>query len=363
MSKILVLNVGSTSIKYAVFDSESRVLLHREKLSSSGENSINQVFENLLNTAVIGSMDDITQVMHRVVFGGTKYTGVVEVVPEVLTELDVLSTNAPLHNPPALIVINYLHNKYPALKQVAVFDTAFHTTITPEYYLYGLPYAAYSDMGIRRFGFHGISYMGIAKQYKKGRVVACHLGGGASVCAMMDGRSVNCSMGYSPEEGLIMATRVGDIGAGALLQLMDLEQLDTSKARTLLNTQSGLLGISGTTGDMRELLSVSTTDAKALLAINMYVARVVHYIGGFVAQLGGLDTLVFSGGVGEGSGIIRDMVCQHLSYLGLELGGSNIEPESKTKDTIISAQSSQVQVAVVIAEEEKTMMDLAISAN
>jgi acetate kinase len=311
MSFILICNTGSTSIKVAVYDTTTDKLVFNKKISTNDTNH-SDVITQLLKEDL--SNYNFTKVVHRIVFGGEEFKKVTLLDDEVITKLIKLNEYAPLHNPPALSVIHATQQLI-LVDQYAVFDSAFHSTIKEHIYLYGLPYTAYTELGIRRFGFHGISYSDIASQYSTSRVIACHLGGGSSVCAIQNGESINTSMGFSPEEGLIMATRVGDIGAGALLKIMEDESLDTHKARDLVNTMSGLLGISGVSGDMKELLQSMESNLQVRLAIDMYVAKIISYVGSYVAQLGGLDTLVFTGGVGEGSEYIRNEIVSKLTYL------------------------------------------------
>lgn len=354
----LVLNVGSTSIKYAVLDGNKEYVV-QEKLSYTAETFLPIV------QSVVKKVEEyrITKILHRIVFGGEKYTQPTELTDAVVAELSDLGKFAPLHNPPALQVVTVLKKYFSDSLHIAIFDAAFHMTIPEARYLYALPYEAYEKYGIRRYGYHGISHSYIAKtiqklEPKKSRIISCHLGGGASVCAIQDGKSVATSMGFSPSEGLIMGTRAGDVGVEALSEYLQLKQ-GGMQFREVLHTQSGLLGISGLSGDMRQLLQAKNSNPKSSLALEMYVNSIVERIGAYSAILGGVDVLVFTGGVGEGSGYIRSEICRALSYLGVTLSSEkNINPEQKNTITAIQDVSQPVSIYVVPAREEVQMLEL-----
>lgn len=360
----LVFNVGSTSIKYKVFDSNKREVF-AQKIEYPVGFDVQTVFDTLLQRSIISDISDIMLVAHRVVFGGQKYIEPTLLTDEVITDLEKISEIAPLHNPPAINIIKQIRGIYPTLTQKAVFDSSFHHTLEPKSYLYGLSYEYYEKYGVRKYGFHGISHSHIAKKVEKLeqnsnlRIISCHLGGGCSLCAIKDGKSVDISMGFSPEEGLIMASRSGDVGAGALVYLQ--KKLDKSPDEMLeiLNHRSGLLGISGISADMRDLVHLQ--DPKAQLAVDMYCQNIAKYIGSFVPVLDGLDVLTFTGAVGEGSSIIREKVCEYLGYLGLELdtkvNQDNIEKHLEAK---ISKETSKVKVWVIPADEEIEILNQAL---
>jgi acetate kinase len=357
---ILVFNVGSTSIKYSLFD-ENKVKVLSQKLEYPKDFDVAIMFERLVVDRFISSISDIELVVHRIVFGGQKYTVPTLLTGEVIADLETMSEIAPLHNPPALHLIKQIRKLYPDLPQKAVFDTSFHQTLEPKTYLYGLPYQYYEQYGVRKHGFHGISHSYIAKKVEKLeknsnlRIVSCHLGGGCSVCAIKDGKSVDISMGFSPEEGLMMATRSGNVGAGAILYLQKKLHKTPDEMLDILNHQSGLLGISGTSGDMRDL--IHSSDPQAQLAVEMYCQNIAKYIGSFVPVLGGLDVLTFTGAVGEGSSAIRQKVCEYLGYLGVKLDTeTNQSNEEKHTEAKISSDISNVQVWVIPTDEEREMV-------
>ncbi|HEY6139438.1 MAG TPA: acetate/propionate family kinase [Thermoanaerobaculia bacterium] len=281
----------------------------------------------------------------RVVHGGSRFTAPVRVDDAVLAGIEELAELAPLHNPRSAATIEEARRSFPEVPIVAVFDTAFHQTLPPAAAEYAVP----RELGIRRFGFHGVSYSYLASQVRARRHVACHLGNGASVCAILDGRSVDTSMGFTPMEGLVMGTRAGDLDPGAILHLlrkgMGPEDLDA-----LLNERCGLLGVSGRSGDMRELeRAAAGGDERAALAIEMFTRRVAKYAGAYAAVLGGLDALTFTGGIGEHSWSVRADVCRSLAFLGVVLDEErNRAPAAG--DRCISRGA--VEVRVIPANEE-----------
>jgi acetate kinase len=350
----LVFNVGSTSIKYSLFN-VNKVKVLSEKIEYPENFNVSTVLDKLISGKFIESLSDIEQVIHRVVFGGQKYLKPTLLTDEVILDIENLSEIAPLHNPPALAIIRQIKHFYPSLIQRVLFDTSFHQSLEPKTFLYGLPYDFYEQLGIRKYGFHGISHNYITKKVSQLegkndlRIISCHLGGGCSVCAIKEGKSVDVSMGFSPEEGLLMATRSGNVGAGAMLYLQKKLNKTPDEMLDILNYQSGLLGITGISGDMRVLLD--SQDPRAKLAIEIYCLNIAKYIGSFVPQLGDLDVLVFTGAVGEGSSVIREKVCEYLRYLSLFLDSKTnnlIESDSK----LISTSYSKVKVWVIPADEE-----------
>jgi acetate kinase len=358
---VLVFNVGSTSIKYKLYDEKKNEVVGG-KLENSKDFNLQKFIVSLVFHNHISSVSSIKMVYHRIVFGGKKFIEPIILSSENLEELDLLSDIAPIHNPPALKLIKEIFAMYPTLKQMAFFDTSFHQTLEPKTFLYGFPYEYFEKYGVRKYGFHGISHGYIARKVtelklpESSRIISCHLGGGCSVCAIKDGRSVDTSMGFSPEEGLIMATRSGNIGAGALEYLQKKLDLKSEEILGVLNQKSGLLGISGVSGDMRELIASDEPQAK--LAIEMYCLNIAKTVGSYIPQLGGLDVLVFTGGVGEGSPVIREKVCDYLSYVDLYLYSkvnhqSNMDCEVKS----ISTNHSKVKVMIIPADEERAMID------
>jgi acetate kinase len=353
---LLVFNVGSTSIKYSLFDKASSKIFS-QKIENPQNFDASAVFDDLIAKGLIVSISDIQIIAHRIVFGGSTHTQATDLTDEVMQKLEVLSEIAPLHNPPALKLVKQIKDRYPEMIQKAVFDTSFHQTLEPKTFLYAIPYEYYEQFAIRKYGFHGISHGFVAKKVvqlegkNNLRIISCHLGGGCSVCAIKDGKSIDISMGFSPEEGLMMATRSGNIGAGALTYLGKKLNKSSDEILEILNRKSGLLGVSEISGDMRELLS--SDNPQAILAIEMYCLNIAKYIGSFVPHLGGLDVLTFTGAVGEGSSVIREKICEYLGYLDLFLySKSNTSIKSLDSANLISSKHSKVKVWIIAADEE-----------
>lgn len=385
--KILVLNCGSSSIKYQFFALDDNRLIAKgivEKIGMKGsflkhekENGQKVMFEGeildhkigieyilgVLSSAKHGcikTLEEISAVGHRVVHGGEFFTESKLVNEDVIQALEKYTELAPLHNPPNLKGIYGIQSLIPTIPQVAVFDTAFHTSMPNYAYMYAIPYALYKKYGIRRYGFHGTSHryvyaraceiLGVKAQGLK--IVTCHLGNGASVCAIKDGISVDTSMGFTPVEGLIMGSRSGDIDMGAVTYIMDKEKIGTKSASVLFNKHSGLLGISGTSSDMREIREASGKgDERSMLAIKMFDYRIKKYIGAYAAAMGGIDLLIFTGGIGENSDSTRTGVCEGLEFLGIELD-EQINTGLRSRETTISKKDSRVKVMVVPTNEE-----------
>src|SRR5574344_2028237 len=386
--KILVLNCGSSSIKYKLFDMESKAVLtsggiERIGIDGSflkftlpnGEKKILEkdipehtvgvefILETLTNSeyGAIKSLDEIKAVGHRMVHGGEKFSKSVLLNEEVLKEFAACNDLAPLHNPANLKGVNAITAILPNVPQVGVFDTAFHQTMPDYAYLYAIPYELYEKYGIRRYGFHGTShryvsseilrYLGIKAEGSK--IITCHIGNGGSITAVKDGKSVDTTMGLTPLEGIMMGTRSGDIDAGAVTSLMEKEGLNTTGVMNLLNMKSGLLGISGVSSDMRDLsAAVNEGNSRAALAKKMYSYKIRKYIGAFAAAMGGVDVIVFTGGVGENRNEIREAVCENMEFLGIK-----IDKEINSKiilgaDGIISTPDSKVKVVVLPTDEE-----------
>lgn len=385
--KILVLNCGSSSIKYKLFDmTDNKVLAQGgiEKIGlagsflkltlPSGEKKILEKdipehtvgIEFILNTLVsseygaIKTLDEINAVGHRMVHGGEKFSESVILTKEVLDAFAACNDLAPLHNPANLKGVDAISRILPNVPQVGVFDTAFHQTMPDYAYMYAVPYELYQKYGVRRYGFHGTShryvsarvceYLGIKAEGK--RIITCHIGNGGSVTAIKDGKCVDTSMGLTPLEGLVMGTRSGDIDAGAVTFIMEKEGLDAQQISTLLNKKSGVLGVSGVSSDMRELAVASQAgNERAILAEKMYFYRIKKYIGAYAAAMGGVDVIVFTGGVGENQSSCRKAVCEGLEFIGVELD-QNVNKAIHGDEAVISTEASKVKVCVIPTDEE-----------
>lgn len=396
--KILVVNCGSSSLKYTFYDTEKPALQARGLVERIGIEGTRHVYRGpggtietdlprggfaeafaamiagltAKDTGVLASAGEVSVVAHRVVHGGERFTEATLVDDEVVGRLEALNPLAPLHNPVNVTGIREMRKLFSAVPHVAVFDTAFHHTLPAYAYLYGLPYDLYERRGVRRYGFHGMShaYVGLrAAQYLGRRpneleLVSCHLGNGSSLCAIDHGRSVDTTMGFTPAEGLIMGTRCGDVDAGVLAFLEREEGLTASKSEELLNKRSGLLGLSGISSDMREILKAADAgESRALLALKAYCYRVRKYIGGYVAAMGGLDAIVFTGGVGQGSEVVRALALQGLDAMGIRLDEArNRTARGFDEISRISTDDSRVTVLVVPTDEERMMAREALRA-
>ncbi len=384
--KVLVLNCGSSSIKYQLFNMATQKVIAKggiEKLGMKGsflkhkhEDGRQIVFEGeildhksgveyilgILTSEKYGclkSLEEIDAAGHRVVHGGEHFHNSEFITDEVLEEVVKCTDIAPLHNPPNLKGIHAMEELIPGIPQVAVFDTAFHQTMGEHAYMYGIPYVLYKKYGIRRYGFHGTSHRYVTKRacellgrdISTQKIVSCHLGGGASVAAIKNGKSFDTSMGFTPLEGLVMGTRAGDLDAGVVTYIMEKEELGLRSANTLLNKHSGMLGLSGVSSDMREIEdAIADGDERAKMALDIYNYRVKKYIGSYIAGMGGIDILIFTGGVGENQDSARKGMAGGLGYLGIHLDdnlntGFRSEGEISTKD-------SPVKVMVVPTDEE-----------
>jgi acetate kinase len=386
--KILVINCGSSSLKFSYFDTGDeennlegmveRINLENSVLSSStgrgkftkdlgnvGYEGAFQAVVDLLTDKKFGVIEDIGElsaVGHRVVHGGDKYTRPVIIDDEVTADINKYSRLAPLHNPPNLMAIKESISLMPEVPQVAVFDTGFHQKMPPHAFLYGLPYDFYEKDSIRRYGFHGISHKYVSLQaaaflkrnFREMKIISCHLGNGASVCAIDHGFSMDTSMGLTPLEGLIMGTRCGDLDPAAILHLHKEKGLSIEEIDEVLNRQSGLKGLSGISSDLREIeAEASKNNERALLAINVFCYRIRKYIGAYIAAIGGLDALVFTGGIGEGSAWVRGLACQGLSSMGIRVDTILNKTASPGHGEVadISDEYSQVKVLVIPTNE------------
>jgi acetate kinase len=396
--KILVVNCGSSSLKYSFYDTADESRNARglvERIRMEGTRAVYQgpkgalkrelpkgdfeaAFKTMTSdltakdTGVIGGASEVSVVAHRVVHGGEKFTEGTLITDEILSQMEALTPLAPLHNPVMVAGIKEMRRLFPAVPHIAVFDTAFHHTLPADAYLYGLPYELYEKKSVRRYGFHGSSHHYVAlrsAQFLKRRpnelrLVSCHLGNGSSICAVDHGRSVDTSMGFTPLEGLIMGTRCGDLDPGVIAFLERNEKLSVPQIDELLNKKSGLLGLSGISSDMREILKAADGgNHRALLALKTFCYRVRKYIGTYVASLGGLDALVFTGGIGQGSAVVRALALQGLDCMGIRLDDERND-EACGSDNVcrISADDSRVAVLVIPAEEERMMAREALRA-
>ena len=384
--KILVLNCGSSSVKYKLIDSESKKVMAEggvEKVGlpdsflkfkrpdGSKETIVTSMpdhkkaVENILNIltdpkeGVIKSFSEIDAVGHRVVHGMEKFNKSVLITPEVIEKIKECYTVAPLHNPANMTGIEAVTELLPDAPQVAVFDTAFHQTMDPKAFMYALPYEAYAKYGVRRYGFHGTSHRYVSKRAceflgipaEGTRMITCHIGNGASITAIRDGKSVDTSMGLTPTEGLMMGTRCGDVDPGALAYLMKEMNLDHEGLLKLINKQSGVLGVTELSSDMRDIEdAIAAGNDRARLAMDMYELRIIKYIGAYTAELGGVDVIVFTGGVGENQLGTRGVVCRQLASLGVDF-----DPEAnkvRGKEVELTRPGSKVRVVVIPTDEE-----------
>jgi acetate kinase len=385
--KIIVLNCGSSSIKYQLFDMTKKVAIAKglvdkiglhgsyiqhedhkgESVKLDGEIVDHQVgieyVLGILKSKKRGSLksfNEIDAVGHRVVHGGEKFHDSVMINDEVIAKIDEVSDLAPLHNPPNLKGILAIKELLPEVPQVSVFDTAFHQTMPQYAYMYAIPYPLYLKYGLRRYGFHGTSHRYVSrrageilnKDIRGLNIITCHLGNGASIAAVQSGKSVDTSMGLTPVEGLIMGTRTGDLDLGVLMYIMKKEEIGPQTTNTLINKFSGMLGVTGVSSDMREIdEEAKKGNERAALGLEMYHYRVRKYIGAYAAAMGGVDVIVFTGGIGENAPYTRNEICKHFEFLGL-----NLEPSKnnglKGKEAVISSDSSKVTVMVVPTNEE-----------
>ena len=377
---ILVLNSGSSSLKYKFFDMSTEQTLisghidgigldrclvkikigddeeEKKELVKDHVDAVILALKSLKQKKIIKNYNEIDALGHRVVHGGEKYSKPTLIDDKVIREIERLFGLAPLHNPPNLAGILACKKMLPKTPQIAVFDTAFHQTMPPEAYLYGLPYELYEKYKIRKYGFHGTSHKYVSEQAikllgkRESRIITCHLGNGSSLAAVKNGRSIDTTMGFTPMDGLVMGTRVGEMDSDIPLYLIKEKGYKLSEVEDILNKKSGLLGISGLTQDVRDLRKASLNGNKrAKLALSLFAFRTAFFIGGYVALLGGLDALVFSAGIGEHAWHVRRDICRYLSSFGVELD----EKLNKINHAVIvSKPSSKVKVYVIPTNEE-----------
>ncbi len=384
--KILVLNCGSSSVKYKLIDSESKEVLAEggvEKIGlpdsflkfkrKDGSKEILQInmptakeaVKNVLDIltdpkeGVIASYDEIGAVGHRVVHGMEWFNKSVLITPEVIEKVKECYPVAPLHNPANVTGIEAISSILPDVPQVAVFDTAFHQTMPAKAFMYALPYEAYEKYGVRRYGFHGTSHRYVSRRaceflglpYEQQRIITCHIGNGASMAAIKDGKSIDTSMGLTPTEGLMMGTRTGDVDPGAIVYMMEREGLDAAGVSKLINKRSGVAGVTELSSDMRDIeAAIEAGNERAKMALDMYEYRILKYIGAYTAVLGGVDVIVFTGGVGENQTATRERICKQLAYMGVTF---NAEANKVRGEEIeISGADSKVHVVVIPTDEE-----------
>ena len=387
---ILVLNCGSSSIKYQVIDMNEvnnpqllakglveriglaeGILTHKPVGKDKFELNqpipdhtagISLIIDAITNPAhgVIESLQALGAVGHRVAHGGEYFSDSAVVNEDVIEKIKTCFELAPLHNPANLSGILAIEKLLPGIPQVAVFDTSFHQTIPAKNYLYALPYKYYENYRIRRYGFHGTSHKFVAKKacdmcgldFEKSKVITCHIGNGASVTAILNGKSYDTSMGFTPVDGLIMGTRTGEIDPGALLYIADKENLSTAQVNNLINKQSGMQGITDISSDMRDIeAEAAKGNERALLGLDMYRTRIQRFVGGYAAIMGGVDLIVFTGGVGENDPMTREQVCSGLEFMGVEFD-CEANNGVRGKDKILSKESSRVKVMVTTTDEE-----------
>ena len=385
--KILVLNCGSSSVKYKLIDTSNdntlaeggveRIgledgFLKFKRVDGSKETvalghvdhngAVSAILNNLTDEkeGCIKSYDEIDAVGHRVVHGGEKFNKSVLIDEDVKAMIKECYDIAPLHNPANMTGIEAITALMPNVPQVGVFDTAFHQTMPAKSYMYALPYKYYAEDGVRRYGFHGTSHRYVSQRVceflgvdiKEQKIITCHVGNGGSITAVLNGKSVDTSMGLTPTEGLMMGTRVGDIDPGALTYLMTKHNLTPAQMQNIINKDSGVAGVSEISSDMREIEAADKAGVeRAQLALAMYEQRIIKYVGAYAAEMGGVDIIVFTGGVGENQTGVRENVCAPLGFMGVELD-NELNAKIRGTETVISTPASKVKVVVIPTDEE-----------
>lgn len=383
---ILVLNCGSSSVKYKLIEIKANKVLAEGGIEKIGlpdafikfkfgnekiqqdldindhVGAIKSILDNLTSKeyGCIKDFKEIDAVGHRVVHGGEKFNKSVLINDEVIAKIKECYGIAPLHNPVNMAGIDAINEVLPEVPQVGVFDTAFHQTMPAKSYMYALPYKYYAEDGVRRYGFHGTShryvsqrvceFLGVEPKGKK--IITCHVGNGGSITAVKDGKSIDTSMGLTPTEGLMMGSRCGDVDPGALIFLMDKHNLSSKDMLNMVNKESGLAGVSGVSSDMREITAAAKQgNEKAILSLEMYEQRITKYVGAFAAEMGGVDIIVFTGGVGEHQSSTRANVCNPLRFMGVEIDDA-ANDANNGDEGIISTPNSAVKVVVIPTDEE-----------
>lgn len=387
---ILVLNCGSSSIKYQLINMKSKsestvmakgqierigltdgILTHKpegkpkyQMIDSIPDHTvgINLILDALMDShhGVITSLNEISAVGHRVAHGGEYFPDSVIISAKVKQQIESCFDLAPLHNPPALRGILSIEKLLPSIQQVAVFDTSFHQSMSREAYLYAIPYKYYEEYRVRRYGFHGTSHKFVAQKacamtgidFNNSNIITCHIGNGASITAIRNGKSIDTSMGFTPVDGLMMGTRCGAVDPGAVLYIMDKDRLSTQQATDILNKESGFIGVSGVSSDMRDIMAARAAgNDRAALAVDMFNLRIKKFVGSYMAELGGVDLIVFTGGIGENEPIMRQTVCSNMERMGIKFNPA-ANDGVRGKDVILSADDSQVKVVVATTDEE-----------
>ena len=384
---ILVLNCGSSSVKYKLIEiKENKILAEggvekiglpdafiKFKLADGSKKTVDLditdhqgAIKSILDTITgeeygcIKSFEEIDAVGHRVVHGGEKFNKSVLITDEVIAKVKECYDIAPLHNPVNIAGIDAISNILPNVPQVGVFDTAFHQTMPAKSYMYALPYKFYKEDGVRRYGFHGTSHRYVSKRvceflgvkYEDQKIITCHVGNGGSITAIDHGKSIDTSMGLTPTEGLMMGTRVGDVDPGALTFIMEKHNLTAKDMQNIINKQSGIAGVSEISSDMREIeAAVNAGDERAVLGLDMYEQRILKYVGAYAAEMGGVDIIVFTGGVGENQTGVRENVCAPLGFMGVKLD-NELNAKVRGTETVISTPDSKVKVVVIPTDEE-----------
>lgn len=385
--KILVLNSGSSSVKYKLIDTATERTMAEGGVEKIGlpdgflkfkradgskdiielgltdhEGSIRAILSLLTDAkeGCISGYDEIDAVGHRVVHGAEKFTQSVLITDEVKEMVRQCYDLAPLHNPANMTGIEAISAILPDVPQVGVFDTAFHQTMPPKAYMYALPYKYYKEDGVRRYGFHGTSHRYVAGRVceflgvdpAEQRIITCHVGNGGSITAVYHGKSIDTSMGLTPTEGLMMGTRVGDVDPGALTYLMGKHNMSVDDLQRVINKESGVAGVSEISSDMREIeAAVAAGNERAILALDMYEHRIIKYVGAYAAEMGGVDIIVFTGGVGENQTGVRENVCAPLAFMGVEID-KELNACTSGTETVISTAASRVKVCVIPTDEE-----------
>ena len=384
--KVLVINCGSSSLKYQVLDMTNEELICKglvERIGMEGsvishtktgmdkfvlevpmkdhKDAIGHVIDALKDEehGVVKAMSEIGAVGHRVVHAGEKFAHSVLITDDVIKALEECVDLAPLHNPPNLLGIAACQELMPYTPMVGVFDTAFHQTMPPQSYIYAIPYEYYEKYGIRRYGFHGTSHKYVSERAAEMlnvdiedlKIITCHLGNGASVSAIKRGKCIDTSMGLTPLEGLVMGTRSGDIDPAIVTYIREKENLEQGVANDILNKKSGMLGISGVSSDFRDIEAAAEEgNERAMLALKVFAQRVKFYIGGYIAEMNGVDAIVFTAGVGENDMGMRDIICNEMGNLGIKL--DLVKNKVRGKEMVISAEDSKVKVLLIPTNEE-----------
>lgn len=385
--KILVLNCGSSSVKYKLINTSNHETMAEGGVEKIGlpdgflkyklddgskviaqlglvdhKGAVEAILKNLTDPEVgcIKDYGEIDAVGHRVVHGGEKFNKSVLITDEVMDQVKECYPLAPLHNPANVTGIEAISSILPNVPQVGVFDTAFHQTMPPRSYMYALPYKFYKEDGVRRYGFHGTSHRYVSQRVceflgvniKDQKIVTCHIGNGGSITAVDGGKSIDTSMGLTPTEGLMMGTRVGDVDPGAITYLMQKHNYTVDDIQRIINKESGMAGVSEISSDMREIeAAVNAGNERAIMALDMYEQRIIKYVGAYAAEMGGVDIIVFTGGVGENQTGVRANVCRPLGFMGVEVD-EQLNATIRGKEAVISTPASRVKVVVIPTDEE-----------